>query len=335
MAGVGLSWWHREGHECLRVEGLADAAAVGVWPAAAGDHGSLPAMAGSWVRENGGLCFVPRFAFVDGESYVVVADGVRLGQLARPRRMPESPAAEVAAIFPTSPVLPRNILRFYVWFTAPMSEGSAADHIGLVDGDGLAVLDAVMPTEDELWDADRRRLTVLMDPARIKRGLVSNQVLGYPLRTGQTVRLVVGDGYPDARGVPLKAGSERSYLIGTDERGLVDLARWRLEVPGAGTTEPLRVEFDRPLDHALLGRCLRVADREGRTVAGRAGIGPGESTWVFAPHQVWSPAPYELAVQPILEDLAGNSVERVFDRDLEVDLEPPQGPSALAFRPSN
>jgi hypothetical protein len=329
---IGLSWARREGRDCLRVDGAPAGAALNVWPAAVCERAGLPPMAGSWVGEDESRCFVPRFSFVDGESYVVGVDDLRLTPIARAASQREA-AAAVAAILPSAPVVPRNVLRFYVWFTAPMSEGTAASCVTLLDEDGFELPAAIMPSDYELWDPDRRRLTVLMDPARIKRGLVSNRTLGYPLVPGRRVRLAVDQGFLDARGGPLLAGRERSYVVGQEERRLVDPGRWRLDSPCAGTTDPVRIDFDRPLDHALIPRCLRVTDASGVTVTGRASVGEAETGWAFEPDRAWSAGPYEVAVDSILEDLAGNSIERIFDRDLEHDPTGSRGAVILPFRP--
>ena len=42
----------------------------------------------------------------------------------------------------------------------------------------------------------------------------------------------------------------------------------------------------------------------------------GERSWRFAPDGAWDVGRYSLIVDPLLEDLAGNSLIRVFDRDL-------------------
>jgi hypothetical protein len=54
------------------------------------------------------------------------------------------------------------------------------------------------------------------------------------------------------------------------------------------------------------------------------------------PAAPWTDAVHRLAVEPVLEDLAGNSVARVFDRDLDRAEDAPRdtGPVELAFRPS-
>jgi hypothetical protein len=234
-------------------------------------------------------------------------------------------------------VVPRNLLRCYVTFSAPMSDGDAAAHVRLVDAAGEPLPAALLPVEYELWDAAHQRLTVLLDPARIKRGLVGHVTNGYPLRSGETVRLVVDPGFRDARGVPLRRGGERSYQVGDDLRGRVDPASWQLTAPAAGGREPLVVNLGRPLDRALLRRCLRIVgpdgDRvDGHRVDGRSRTGDGELSWHFLPTGAWQPGSHRLVVDPVLEDIAGNSVLRVFDRNL---AEPDGGTptTELAFTP--
>ena len=79
------------------------------------------------------------------------------------------------------------------------------------------------------------------------------------------------------------------------------------------------MRFDRPLDHALLQHCIEVKDDAGRPVRGQPEVGPAERSWTFTPAAPWAEGDYRLAVDPRLEDLAGNSLARVFDRDLERD----------------
>jgi hypothetical protein len=59
-----------------------------------------------------------------------------------------------------------------------------------------------------------------------------------------------------------------------------------------------------------------VTEEGTRPVEGTAEVGPGESSWSFTPAAPWRPGFYALVVDSMLEDLAGNSVARVFDRDL-------------------
>jgi hypothetical protein len=327
-------WSRGEGGDCIRLTGLPAGADVRVFPGTAVKPGVLPPMAGRLERDGADLCFVPRFAFLDGMSYTVTVEGTSAAVLARPRA--DRPAVtEVTGIRPTAGEVPVNLLRFYVWFSAPMSEGYAAGQVRLARDDGSVIAGALLPAEHELWDASRRRLTVLLDPARIKRGLPGHDQAGYPLRPGEPFRLVVGDGFRDAQGLALRHSAERRYEVGGEERRHVDPVSWELAVPPAGTCEPLRVTFGRPLDHGLLARCLQVRGPGGEVVDGPAQTGPGERSWQLAPGRAWAAAAHRLVVEPVLEDLAGNSVSRVFDRDLaRPEDEPrPAGPVTIVFHP--
>jgi hypothetical protein len=327
--------WSRTGDaDCIRLTGLPAGADVQVFPKTAAAAGGLPPMAGQLVTDGADLCFVPRFAFLDGTAYTVMVDGAPAADLVRARAA-RTTQTGVAGIWPTAAEVPVNLLRLYVWFSAPMSEGSAAEQVRLARDDGSVLTGALLPAEHELWDTSRRRLTVLLDPARIKRGLSGHQEGGYPLRPGEPFRLIVGTGFPDAQGVPLKAPAQRRYHVGAEERRHVDPGRWELTIPAAGTSEPLRVAFGRPLDHGLLARCLRVTGPGGQSVDGTARTGHEERSWQLVPARPWAPGAHQLVVDPVLEDLAGNSVSRVFDRNLDrpEDQPRPASPVTVGFRP--
>ena len=334
MAVAAVSWSRYGEEDCLRIGGLAPDADVRVRAGTTAVVGELPPMAGRLVRDGDATCFVPRFAFLDGTTYTVVVDGTTAAVMVRPR--PDGPSTTgVLAIRPTATEVPRNLLRFYVQFSSPMSEGFAAVHVRLVDDAGAWVAGALLPTEHELWDPAHRRLTVLLDPARIKRGLAPHREVGYPLRAGTSFRLVVDEGFLDARGMPLRARAERRYDVQDDERRHVDPDNWSLTPPSSRTRDPLVVVFDRSLDHGLLARCLHVFDAHGRPVEGTPAIGPWERSWEFVPAAEWPPAPHRLVIDPVLEDLAGNSVSRVFDRDLARAEDEPRdaGAVTLVFDP--
>jgi hypothetical protein len=333
-----VSWSRCDGGDCVRVRGLAPGADVQVRPrpARAIDR-DLPPMAGQLVGDgdgdDDGVCFVPRFPFVEGTTYTIAVGGIAVAVLHRrvPNRLVTT---RVLDIHPTAVRVPRNLLRLYVRFSAPMSAGYAAAEIRLVDEAGHELPGALLPAEYELWDGSRRRLTILLDPARIKRGLAGHRQAGYPIRSGQPFRLVVGDGLRDARGARLAGPAERRYEVGADERRHVEPATWALTVPVSGTQRPLTAEFGRPLDFGLLARCLRVIDPGGQVLDGTPGIGPQERSWQLTPRQAWAPGPHQLVVEPVLEDLAGNSVSRVFDRDLRSPQDEPReaAPVTVPFR---
>mgnify|MGYP003346898067 CR=1 FL=1 len=83
---------------------------------------------------------------------------------------PERATTLVTQIYPSADVLPENTLKFYVHFSAPMSRGHSYDHIRLLDEANRPVELAFLELAEELWSPDMLRLTLLMDPGRIKRG---------------------------------------------------------------------------------------------------------------------------------------------------------------------
>jgi hypothetical protein len=286
------------------------------------------------VADGDDVCFVPRFPFLAGTEYEVELDGTVVGTATFLAPSSSAPTTRVVAIRPTSVTVPRNLLRCYVEFSAPMREAGAA-HVLLVGADGAPLDGALLATDYELWDTERRRLTVLLDPARIKRGLVSHRAAGYPLTEHSSVSLVVDPEFPDASGRPLREPAMRTWEVTGDERRRVTPSAWVLEPGAASTRDPLRVTFDRSLDHALVARCLQVVGSTG-PVVGAVQVGEQERSWTFAPAVPWVDAPHRLVIDPVLEDVAGNSVQRVFDRELSNadDVRRDRGPVELKFSPT-
>jgi hypothetical protein len=293
------------------------------------------------------VSFVPRFPFLAGNRYAVLvhrsldddgADRPGAGagaggtfdlddyaqlSIRAPIRA-RAPSTRVVAITPSAGAVPRNLLRCYVEFSAPMSEGEAADHVALVDRDTqVPVAGALLALDPELWDPARRRLTVLLDPARIKRGLVPHREAGYALHEGARVELVVDRQFRDADGQPLVGEARRAYVVGPDVRARIDAGRWAIGRPAAGGREALTVDFGRVLDRALLDHCVVVVDDAGRALDGSATVANGETSWTFTPAEPWSAVRHAVVIDAMLEDVAGNSVVRVFDRDLADDSHTP------------
>jgi hypothetical protein len=220
----------------------------------------------------------------------------------------------VRSIDPGGEWIPANLLRFSVTFSAAMEEGSAEGRIHLRDSSGVDVPGALFSLTPEFWDRERRRLTILLEPGRIKRGLRPHLLAGAPLVEGSTVTLVVDPELRDSSGAELAEGDHRSYRVGPALRTRVDPARWDVRWPNPGHDE-LVVRFDRPLDRALVRRCLSLVDERGHVVAGHCTLDTDASVWAFAPAS--RVENWRLEIDTRLEDLAGNSVRRVFDRDLQ------------------
>lgn len=296
------------------------------------------AIIGTYELQGTSLRFTPQFPLRPGLTYQVVArpDAVLVpsdSQVAANKyrtseytgkptifevRIPEEkqgPATDVLHVFPSTNVLPENQLKFYLHFSAPMSRGEAYQHLDLLKQDGTSVNLPFLELGEELWDFSGTRLTLLIDPGRIKQGVKPREDLGPALVNGQEFTLVIHSNWRDARGYALSKGYRKSFRVGPPIAEAIDPAKWKITKPAAGLKEPLKVDFPRPLDHALLERTLTIKDPDQERIFGEITVSQEEKRWEFHPDHPWKPGKYQIIVDTVLEDLAGNRVGRPFEVD--------------------
>ena len=276
---------------------------------------SRPPLLGSWEVIGEALVFSPRFRLDPAVTYRAVyrrADKKVEADLNLP---PSSSAAApaVIAVHPSAPRLPENLLRFYLHFATAMVQGDSYARIHIEDHAGRTVELAVLEIQEELWDPDGQRLTLLFDPGRIKRDLTPNREQGLALRSGGSYTLVVHGSWRDGSGRTLGGDYRHPFRVGPADRSSPNPDSWSLAVPAAGGRSPLRVEFGEPLDHAQSRRWIWVEDGNGERLAGETSVGTGEQSWSFRPDEPWSGQTYTLRVDARLEDVAGNRVAEPFE----------------------
>jgi hypothetical protein len=340
---VSLSWVRHRGRDTLLVQGIAGLdgkppPGLAVYPADLVDDAlatpGLQPLGGRFAVDGQAIRFTPALPFVAGMTYALVESGSGKA-MAHPIRRPARPSgsqAVVTALYPTAQTVPLNLLKLYVQFSGPMTEGQARHAVEVIREDTGAVLENVFyQGRSELWDPARARLTLLLDPGRIKRGLAPHEEMGYPLVEGTWIRVTISERFRDADGAPLAGAESRRYWVGPTLRRAVDPDLWRITWPVALSVDPLEINFDRPMDHALLQSALTVTNGDGTPVAGRIEIGPEEVSWRFIPDRPWARGRHALRVEPHLEDLAGNSLVRVFDRDLARPEDAPRRSGAATY----
>ena len=159
---------------------------------------NLPAVLGKVSQMGRDLIFVPRYPFQPGVRYQVsVLSPARVTTTLQSRPRPAG-STYVEQLYPTADVLPENLLKLYVHFSAPMARGDAYDSIQLLDQGGKPVEAPFLTLDQELWDPEMRRLTLLFDPGRVKRDLLPNRDVGAPLVPGRSYTLVVAERFRDA-----------------------------------------------------------------------------------------------------------------------------------------
>ena len=287
-----------------------------VFPVYAG-QGDVPPMLGTYQAFPDKLVFTPRFPvnLSNGISYRASFKGAPLEAHIQGTSILAAPSTRVAEVYPTTDVLPSNELKLYVYFSAPLQRGGVWDHIRLLDDTGKKVELAFLEIDQELWDPDNRRLTILFDPGRIKRGVKPQMDTGSAIVEGRHYTLVIDKELRDARGAELTAPFRKEFVGGPALRTGVNLKDWKIMPPPAGSRDPLQIDFPRPLDYALLEHVIHVHTANGE-IPGTVSIDAHETRWRFTPSAPWRSGSHTLVIDMALEDLAGNRIARPFDVDL-------------------
>lgn len=262
-----------------------------------------------------GLLFDPLIPFQQGASYTVFVQNKQVGNFKIPVDDKHT-APKVVAVYPQQDTLPENTLKLYIAFSQPMREGESLQHIKLVRNAKDTLSDTFLDLQPELWNEDRTVLTIWFDPGRIKRNLQPNLKLGAPLQANTTYQLLISKNWQDTEGTGMDYDFVKSFVTGIRDSLSPDPLRWKIEVPKAPSREPLYIHLDKALDHFLLLDCLDVYDQKGNLIKGKLGVSNQDRVCYFTPEQNWSTGRYTLRILSKLEDLAGNNLNKVFDRDI-------------------
>ena len=287
----------------------------------------LPAMLGTYRVEPGLIRFEPQFPLVPVIHYRAVfqpehlpgAIGVRTKPITAAFRLPARgsiPTTVVSHVYPSADVLPENLLKFYVHFSAPMSHGNIYEHIRLFNEANQPVELPFLELAEELWSRDGLRLTLFIDPGRIKREVKPLEEIGPALVAGRRFMLVIGSGWKDANGNRMKQAFVKRFLVDPPDRDPPDPSRWGYQAPPIRTREPLAVDLAKPMDSALALRMIHVVDGTGQAIPGEAFLTDRERIWKFLPQQSWKSGHYSLVVETTIEDLAGNNIGKPFEVDV-------------------
>jgi len=287
-----------------------------------------PAILGTWRVSGTELCFEPRFPFLAGASLRITIDPPLLIDPKSGKSTPLTfnlelpkkdltPVTKIENIYPTKKVLPENQLRFYIHFSHPMERGDAYEHIKLLDAKGKPIENVFLELPEELWDTTMTRFTLLFHPGRVKQGLKPREELGPILEAGKSYTLLISGKWKDAEGRTLAQKEFRkSFTAGPADEEKIDPKKWKILPPAAGTAQPLQVRFNESLDHGLLHRVLWIVDGDGKKIAGKISVSEEETLWSFTPEKPWQAGRFKLVADVILEDLAANRIDRLFEVDI-------------------
>ncbi len=277
------------------------------------DIAARPAMVGDWSDDKHGGTFTPKFPLKPGIKYRIVSDTEKL-EVSIPRPKPGM-LPRVDTVLPTAADLPENILRFYVQFSASMPRGDAYKYVEVFKKDGTKVEQPFLELDNELWNEDQTRLTLLIDPGRIKKEVKPRLDLGPVFMDQGNYTLVVSGKWPTSDGRTLGKDFSKPIRVKPAISEGIDPKTWKLSSP-VKLNDAVRIAFGRPIDHPLMMRCLTVIDSNGREVAGRGEEMLVGSGWSYFPKEPWKPGEYRVHVDSLIEDVCGNRIGQPFEIDL-------------------
>jgi hypothetical protein len=219
-------------------------------------------------------------------------------------------------ISPQAKVLPANTLRFYIHFPRPGEAHFDRDQLRLLNEEEQVVRDPFLVLSQELWSPDGRRLTVLMEPGRIKRGIGAGPSHDPALVVGRTYSIVIA---------ALAQTARHTFRVSDPVLEAIDETAWRLVSPTVGTRDPVVVHFDRVMDAALCDDEIAVLTLSGEPVRTRASLASDGTALQLIPSLPWSGGELRLVVSERLEDVCGNRLGEALDHDLGASGRPRAG----------
>ena len=230
----------------------------------------------------------------------------------RIRTSPEVPIR----ISPQAKVLPANTLRFYIRFPRPGEAHFDRDYLWLLDEEEQVVPDPFLVLSQELWSVDGRRLTVLIEPGRIKRGLGTDPSHEPAFVVGRSYSLVV---------TALGQTARHTFRVGDPVLEALDEARWRLVPPTVGSLDPVVVHFDRVMDAALCAAEIAVLTPSGEVIQTRVSLAADGTAARLIPSHPWHAGEHSLVISDRLEDICGNRLGEALDHELDAGGPPRTG----------
>ncbi|WP_430966873.1 Ig-like domain-containing protein [Spongiimicrobium sp. 2-473A-2-J] len=275
------------------------------------------AVLGQFSIKEGACTFVPAVPFAEGQGYQIRQGSTTIGEFQIGRTKTERP--KLLAIYPSADTVPENLLKIYLHFSEPMQEvGNALDFVSVTHREENREVPVFLELQSELWNADHNRLTLWLDPGRIKTNLIPNQERGLPLRKGNNYTISISKNWKDAHGMELgETGIKTFYVAHRDgERPLPE--HWTIHVPKPGSLEPLILDFNEAMDATLATETFQVHRSGENEIRGTYTLMNEERSLLFLPKEPWSKGSYTVIVESRLEDLAGNNLNHLFDSKLDL-----------------
>jgi hypothetical protein len=136
-----------------------------------------------------------------------------------------------------------------------MNRGRTEEQVHVRAAVGRVIELPFLELAEEGWNPAMMRLTIPIDPGRIKRGVKPLVDVGPVFEAGKTYSRTSGEAGRDAEDRPRRTGFEKRFRVGPADRSGPDPARGTFTAPTAGARAPPRRRVWR-----AAGSPARVAD---------------------------------------------------------------------------
>ena len=275
------------------------------------------AIFGQLSQDENTYLFEPVVPFTQGQHYEIRSKNARLYAFELPV-MPAGAKATLKAIYPTKDSLPENLLKIYLQFDQPMQAvGNALDYITVIDQNTDEEVEVFLELESELWNKQHDRLTLWLDPGRIKTDLIPNREKGLPLLKTHHYTLSISKAWKTAKAISLAEDYTKEFVVVARDNSKPNPENWQISTPTADLKVPLEIDFKEPLDAFLALETISVLNEQDEFIDGSFELGQHENSILFSPVNNWKKGSYKILIDQKLEDLAGNNLGRLFDTDLK------------------
>ncbi len=224
---------------------------------------------------------------------------------------------KITNIYPNTPTVPTNLLKWYIAFSKPVNPTNIYNHITLIHNKTNTVVDrALLHLETPLLSNDGKLLTLWVEPGRQKRDLGPNTFLGEVLKLGSSYTLIIDKGLKDHQGIAMKNNFEHTFDVGNSDRVKPNFEQWELFLPRFRTKKPLIINLNDTLDYGSIFNNIVITTKKGKIINGSFSIETNKNRIVFTPNKLWEIGDYVLKCNRTIEDICGNNFERLFDRDI-------------------
>ncbi len=272
---------------------------------------------GDFEQAHHTILFRPIVPFTKGKTYEIKYRQEIIGMFdVEASKTNDNPM--LTAIFPSTDTVPENLLKMYFVFSKPMQEvQNALEFIEVYNLTDHVATSIFLELQNELWNEDHTELTLWLDPGRIKTDLVPNRNQGLPLEEGKEYEIRISSKWYDAQNNLLDKNYTKHIYVSKKDRIQLALDQWTVKTSKSGTRDPIFLNVNEPLDAMLALETVLIYDANNSIVQGDFKLIDHEKRLLFTPSEPWKPGTYSISIRSILEDLAGNNLNHLFDVDLQ------------------